>query len=422
MGNELGETPPSVEQVYETAKPLSLKVTDLRTFLVDRAPDENFVFVKLYTDQGIVGLGEGTLGAKGRTVATAIEEHSRYLLGKDPAEIERHWQTMFRAARAARGGPVTMSALSAVEIALWDILGQAVGRPIYQLLGGKARDKIRCYPHGTSGNRVMWYHMDEEQRRSQRPIVTVAERFLERKREGWTAAKSGFLGADEENVIEPSRAVRLGIERLAAAREAVGPDFDICIDLHGRCTTSMAIDFCRLAEPYRPFFVEEPTQVEDLGELALLRSLTSVPLATGERINSRFLFGELCARHLVNYVQPDVVRCGGIGEMKKIAALAEVFRIELMPHNPNSMVSTMASAHVCMSTQNATLLELGSGHSPYWEDLFYGGGVRFEKGFALPPERPGLGLKLNEEVAARHPYEPKIRRPHRFLDGSVADS
>ncbi len=401
--------------------PLNLKITDLRTIVVDRAPDENFVFVKLFTDQGIVGLGEGTLTARARTVAAAIEEHRQYLIGKNPVEIERHWQTLFRGARATRGGAVMMSALSAVEIALWDILGQALGQPVYQLLGGKARDTVRCYPHTTSGNRIMHYHMTQKER-AQSPPKSLTERFLERQAEGWTAVKAGFVTADENNVIEPMRAVRLGIERLAEVREAVGPDFEICVDLHGRCTTAMAIEFCKLAEPYRPFFVEEPTQVEDLGELALLRSLTTVPLATGERINSRLQFGEICSRHLVNYVQPDVVRCGGISEMKKIAALAEVFRIELMPHNPNSLVCTLASLHVCMCTPNATLLEIGSGLSPFWEDLFCGQAIQFESGFARPPELPGLGVELDEKVAAKYPYQPKIRHPHRQADGSVSDS
>ena len=420
MKNSGDEHASSIERTAENSS-LNFKVTDLRTFIVDRAPDENFVFVKVYTDQGIVGLGEGTLTAKARTVATAIEEHKRYLVGKNPSEIERHWQTMFRSARAARGGPVMMSALSAVEIALWDILGQALGQPIYQLLGGKARDTIRCYPHTSSGNRVMPYHMTEDERGRLEP-KSLVERFLERQAEGWTAVKSGFVSADDRNVIDPMRAVRLGIERLAKVREAVGPDFEICVDLHGRCTTAMAIEFCKLAEPYRPLFVEEPTQVEDLGELSLLRSLTTVPLATGERINSRLQFGKICSQHLVNYIQPDVVRCGGISEMKKIAALAEVFRIELLPHNPNSMVCTMASAHVCMSTPNATLLEIGSGLSPFWEDLFCGRAIEFNAGFALAPTQPGLGVELDERIAAKYPYQPKTRHPHRFADGSVCDS
>ena len=411
----------SIGNVYETIRPLKLRITDLKTYLVDRASDENFVFVKLFTNQGIVGLGEGTLTAKGLTVATAIEEHKRYLLGKDPLEIERLWQTMFRAARAARGGAVMMSALSAIEIALWDILGQTLGQPIYQLLGGKARDRVRCYPHAGSVDPT---RPDDRTatNRTKRSSLPLAEQFLELQAAGWTAAKTGFVVADENNVIEPSRAVRLGIERLAAVRDAVGPDFDICVDLHGKCTTSMAIDFCKLAEQYRPFFVEEPTPVEDLGELALLRSLTSVPLATGERINTRLEFGEICARHLVNFIQPDVIRCGGISETKKAGALAEVFRIELMPHNPNSLVCALASLHVCMCTPNATLLELGSGQSPYWNELFFGCGIQYENGFALPPERPGLGVELNDEFAAKHPYQPKTRLPHRFLDGSVGDS
>jgi galactonate dehydratase len=201
----------------------------------------------------------------------------------------------------------------------------------------------------------------------------------------------------------------------------VGDDFEILIDLHGKPTTPMAVEFCARAEEYRPMFVEEATQLEDLGELAHLRSKTRVPLATGERLVTMYAFSELCARHLVDYVQPDVVHCGGILEMKKIAAIADAFRIQLAPHNPQSEVSTVASLHVDTCTPNASIQEIGSGQSARWNDLFYGGLVKFEKGYAPPPDRPGLGLALDEKVAAKFPYKPKDWRSHRFADGSIAD-
>jgi galactonate dehydratase len=357
----------------------------------------------VYTNQGIVGLGEGTLTGKEATVEQAILEHKRYLVGKDPTDIEAHWQGMFRGPRY-RGGPVLMSALSAVEIALWDVLGQALGQPIWKLLGGKARDRVRIYPH--AGGRT------PEQ---------CAQAFLKRKEEGWTACKSGFLGTVDGNIIDPARSVREAIEKLKAVRKAVGDDFDICIDLHGKATTPMAVEFCVRAEEYRPMFVEEATQLEDLGELAHLRSKTRVPLATGERQVSRFDFNEICSQHLVDYVQPDVVHCGGILEMKKIGIMAEAFRIQLAPHNPQSEVSTVASLHVNMCTPNATILEIGSGQSDTWKDLFYGGIVSFEKGYAQAPDRPGLGINLDEMVAARFPYRPKDWHAHSFSDGSIAD-
>ena len=390
-------------EVREKARPLNLKVTDLKTFLVHAGGDENYVFVKIYTNKGIVGLGEGTFPSKGLTMSHAIMEHKRYLVGKDPTEIERHWQAMYRGPRY-RGGPIIVSAISAVEIALWDILGQALEQPIWQLLGGKARDKVRVYGKPGGGD------TPEE----------MAEKWLKAKEEGWTAGKSGML-ATPNNIMNPEFAVRDAVARVKAIREAVGDEFRICIDLHGKATTTMAVDFCRQVEPYRPHFVEEPTQAEDLGELAHLRAHTTVPLATGERLFTKYAFGEICSRHLVDYVQPDVTHCGGILEMRKIASLADTFRIEILPHNPNSRVCTFASLHFCVATPNATILEVSGSEKPVWDDLFSAAAVTYENGFALPPDRAGLGIDLNEKEAAKRPYVEKHWHGPRFEDGSIHD-
>jgi galactonate dehydratase len=184
----------------------------------------------------------------------------------------------------------------------------------------------------------------------------------------------------------------------------------------------MAVDFCRRAEEYSPYFVEEATQIEDLDELAHLRQNTRIPLATGERLFTKYGFAPICARHLVDYVQPDVVHCGGILEMKKIATIAEAYRIEFAPHNPQSDVSTLASLHVDFSTPNFGIQEITHrGNEQYWQDLFYGGGISYAQGFALPPDRPGLGIDLDERVAAQRPYQPHTRQQLRFPDGGVAD-
>jgi galactonate dehydratase len=204
-------------------------------------------------------------------------------------------------------------------------------------------------------------------------------------------------------------------------RKAVGDDFDVCIDAHGVLTTVMAIDFCTRIEELRPLFVEEPTQIEDLGELALLRQKTKVPLATGERAFTKYGFTELCTRHLVNYVQPDVCHAGGILELKKIGTIAEAFRIEMAPHNPQSEVSTLASLHVNATTPAATILEYNPQRAPWIQELFNGGAVKVTDGFAALPERPGLGVDLNESVAAQHPYKPINRPNYVFSDGAVSD-
>jgi len=270
---------------------------------------------------------------KEATVAKAIMEHERFLIGKDPTDIEYLWQAMFRYPRW-RGGPVLNSAISAVEIALWDILGQALGVPIYKLLGGAARRRIRMYVD----------------------IGTTPEAFLEAKEKGYTAAKSIFVPA-REGVVDSHYTVREGVRQVEAVRKAVGDDFDICIDAHTRLTTTMAIDFCTRVEDLRPLWVEEATELEDFDELALLRQKTKTPLATGERLFTKYGFAEICARHLVDYVQPDVCHAGGILELKKIGVLAEAHRIQMAPHNPQSQVSTLASLHVDATTPASTIQE-----------------------------------------------------------------
>ncbi len=388
----------------DKAKPLNLRVTDLKSWIVNHSAGKNYVFCKIFTNEGIVGVGEGSVTSKAATMKAAIDEHHRYLVGLDPTDIEMHWQAMYRWPRW-RGGPILNSAISAVEIALWDILGQAVGQPIYQLIGGKARNRVQMYVHPGGGPTPEAY----------------AERWLAAKEAGWTAGKGGFV-TTHDDVIEPVRSVSEGIANLKAVRESVGPDFAVCIDVHGKATPTMASSFCRQAEPFNPYFVEEATQIEDLEELARLRAMTTIPLATGERLFTKYGFSQICHRHLVDYIQPDVVHCGGILELKKIAAIAEANRIELCPHNPQSEISTMASLHVDFSTPNFAIQEISSGRrDPFWDDFFLGGGPRYDGGFALPPEGAGLGVTFDESMAARRPYVPVTRQQLRFPDGGVAD-
>lgn len=386
----------SVAQALQPARLLHLKIAGLKTFTVN-VGSVNWVFCKVLTNQGLTGLGEGSITSKEATLSQAIMEQERFLVGKDPADIELLWQGMFRYPRW-RGGPILNSAISAVEIALWDILGQALGVPIYKLLGGGARKRIRLY----------------------KDVGSNVDEFMKAKSEGYTAAKSGFIAVNNDLVI-PSFAVREGARRLEAVRKAVGDDFDICIDAHGKLTTVMAVDFCTRIEELRPLFVEEATQLEDLGELALLRQKTKVPLATGERSFTKYGFADFCSRHLVDYVQPDVCHAGGILELKKIGAIAETYRIEMAPHNPQSEVSTLASLHVDATTPACTIQEYNPRREQWIADLFKGGAVKVKDGFAELPDRPGLGVDLEEKVAAQHPYKPVNRPNYVFPDGAVAD-
>ena len=388
--------PAAAQDAVAGANLLNLKITGLKTFVVNTG-SLNWAFCKVYTNQGLVGLGEGSVTSKEATVAQAIMEHERFLLGKDPTNIELLWQGMFRYPRW-RGGPVLNSAISAVEIALWDILGQALGVPIYKLLGGAARTRIRMY-------------ID---------VGSSPEDFLRAKEMGYTAAKTTPLSPNKL-VIQPSLVVREGVRQLQEIRKAVGDDFDIAVDAHGRCTTAMAIDFCTRVEDLELLWVEEPTQLEDLGELALLRSKTKTPLATGERSFTKYGFAEFCSRHLVDYIQPDVCHAGGILELKKIGVLAETYRVNLAPHNPQSRVSTMASLHVDATTPAAAIQESILNNSPWIDELFNGAGPEIKNGYAELPSRPGLGVTLNEKVAAQHPYQPANRPEFVFPDGSVAD-
>ena len=388
--------PSAAQEASSRARSLNLKISGLKTFVVN-AGSLNWVFCKVYTNAGLVGLGEGSVTSKEATIAQAIMEHERFLIGKDPTDIEFLWQSMFRVPRW-RGGPVLNSAISAVEIALWDILGQALEVPIYKLLGGAARNRVRMY-------------LD---------VGSTPDDFLRAREQGYTAAKTTPL-SPVNNLVKPSAMIRDGVRKLQAIRKTVGDDFDIAVDAHGRCTTTMAIDFCTRVEDLDLLFVEEPTQLEDLGELALLRGKTRTHLATGERSFTKYGFADFCSRHLVDYIQPDVCHAGGILELKKIGVLAETYRVNLAPHNPQSCVSTMASLHVDATTPAAAIQEYTASRADWVQELFGGAGPVIKDGYAELPTRPGLGVTLDEKVAAAHPYKPSNRPEYKFGDGSVTD-
>jgi galactonate dehydratase len=395
--------PAVAQEAAAGAKSLNLRITGLKTFLVN-VGSVNWILCQVHTNQGLVGLGEASMvPSKEATVAQAIMEHERFLVGQDPTNIELLWQGMFRHPRW-RGGPILNSAISAVEIALWDILGQALGVPIYKLLGGAARTRIRMY-------------ID---------IDPTVEAFLHVKEQGYTAAKTTAI-EPEHLLIEPHSVIRRSVAKLQEIRKAVGDDFDIAVDAHGRLTTTMAIDFCTRVEELDLLWVEEATQLEDLGELALLRSKTKTHLATGERSYTKWGFADFCSRHLVDYIQPDVCHCGGILELKKIGVLAETYRLNVAPHNPQSLVSTLASMHVDATSPANTIQESAPGNygelrpAAWMDDLFNGKGPDIKNGYAELPSLPGLGVSLNEKVAAQHPYKPVNREHFTFGDGSVAD-
>jgi len=375
-----------------------VKITRFETFLVSAGV--NYVFVQVHTDEGLVGLGDGTVATKALAVEAAIRDLERLVVGRDPTNIEGLWQEMFRRPRW-RGGPVLNSAISAVEIALWDILGQSLGVPIWKLLGGACRDRIRVYGH---------VHGDtpEEAAESARSLVE----------QGFTAVKTSPLVV-HDNVVRAAQGMREGVARVRAIREAVGEDVDVMLDAHGQLTPEMAVEMAQRVAEYRPLFLEETTQPDDLSVLEWVSQRSPVPLATGERLFTKYEFTEICSRQLVRYVQPDVLHCGGISEMKKIAAIAEAYYIHCAPHNPQSFISAMASFHVDACTPNCVIQEFVWG--PEWQKELFEGAPVIVDGFAELPSEPGLGVKLNVEAARAHPYEPDFRPPWHWEDGSVAD-
>ena len=379
-----------------------MKITGLKTFVVASGPSGgNWVFVKVYTDQdGLTGLGEGTVTSKAQTIVAAVEEHERFLVGRDPMNIEWLWQAMYRYPRW-RGGPVLNSAISAIEMALWDIKGKALSAPVWQLLGGAARDRIRCYSHASP-------HSDAGMRRVEELV-----------RLGYTAIKVGPM-AVRDNVVNPTRDVREGAAAIRRMREVVGEEVDILIDAHGLLTPPMAVDFARQVAPARPMWIEEITQPEDLATLVWVAERSPVPLATGERLFTKWGFNDLIQQRAVQYIQPDVSHDGGILETKKIAAMAEVKFMEVALHGASSEVLTAANFHVDARTPNCTIEEHPLGGS--WRYEVVQTACVVKDGYALLPEAPGLGVELNEAEAARHPYVADFRSHYTFADGSVADA
>lgn len=367
-----------------------MKITDVKVFVVDAAW-RDWVFVKLYTDEGLTGVGEASLTGCEDMVVAALREIRTYLEGKDPLDIEKHWRALYHG-RSWRG-VVLLSALGGVEQAMWDILGKACGKPVYALLGGKCRDRVRCYTHiseASSGHSI-------EQR---------ADEAAEAVADGWTALKWDPLPSGCVNL--GPRDVRHVIGQLKAVREAVGDDVEILVEAHGRLDPSAAIRLGQVIEPYRPYFFEEPVPPESLDALAKVADKVNVPLATGERIVTLQGYWPLLERQLVDIIQPDVIHVGGVLTSKKIAAMAEARHTRVAPHNPNGPVGTAAALHLAANIPNFSMLEIpGDDYHWFarWRDEFLVDPtvVQPKGGYLDVPAAPGLGVDLDEAAIARYP-------------------
>ena len=378
-----------------------MKITKIDTFLVN-AGNRNWPFVKIHTDEGIHGVGEAYSCGPDKATVEVIHDFEEWLIGRDPRDIEGLWHLMYAGSRFP-GGAVVNAAISGIEHALWDISGKAAGVPVYRLLGGKCREKVRVYqsPRGGTPEELAEH------------AVALIERY------GYTALKLSPLPPNYQ-AIPWNAALRAAVARVEAVRRAVGDDIDIGVDPHARIfEPARALELCTALAPLQPFFIEEPLRPENYDALAKLSQHTNVPIATGEMLYTKYEFRDLIQLQAVDIVQPDVCLTGGLWEMKKIAALAEAQYMSVAPHNPCGPVANAVNVHFAASTQNFLVLEYIPDDESPRRDLV-DEPMKLVNGYLELPERPGLGLDLNEEALARFPFRSWHRPFPLRPDGSLA--
>ncbi|MFH0847798.1 MAG: galactonate dehydratase [Chloroflexota bacterium] len=377
-----------------------MKITNVETVLIDQ-----YLFVQVHTDEGITGLGEsgvwGFLGA-----SAAVETLKGYLIGQDPLRIEHHAQYMYRFTHFR--GSAIMGAISAVDIALWDIKGKYLGVPVYQLLGGKCRDKARVYLHVRGDTKEK-----------------LIQGCVDAKKAGFTAVGqlTPFLNEPFEIPYFKTHVDKMedAIDTVRRYREAVGKEVDLCIEIHTRLLPGEAIVLGQGIEQYHPYFIEDPVLPDNIDAMAEVASKIRVPIATGERFCNIQEFEMLLSRNAAQYVRPDVCLCGGITAAKKVAALAESRYIGVIPHNPLSPVSTAACLQVAAAIPNFVLQEYPVGELVPPKSEIVKTKVRLEKGFLIIPDAPGIGCELAPDAKERYPFHPRKLSTRLHVDGSVID-
>ena len=363
-----------------------MKITDIKTFAVD-CFRTNWVFVKVYTDEGIYGVGEATLEYKEKALIGAVEHIKEYLLGKDPRNIEDHWHKIYRDAYW-RGGAVLMSALSAVECALWDILGKSLGVPVYQLLGGRANDKVRIYVNG-------WFS-------GAREPEEFAAKAKEAVKRGVTAMKWDPFG---KSYLQISNAdLDKALRCVGAVREAVGNSVDLLIEGHGRFDIPNAVKIARELEQFNPMLFEEPVPPDNLDALKQVKDKSPVAISAGERLYTRWDYRKMFDLAAADYIQPDISHAGGIMELKKIAAEAECRYIAFAPHNPSGPVANAATLQLAACCPNFTILEIMYSDVEWRKDIC-NESLEYEDGYITIPSKPGLGIEIDEAECEKHPYQ-----------------
>jgi len=366
-----------------------IKITRLETFLVK----PRWLFLKIHTDAGITGLGEPILEGRALTCQQAVKEIEPYLIGKDPRQVVHHWQAIYRHA-FYRGGPILTSALSGIDQALWDIKGKALGVPVYELLGGPTRTRVRVYAH-----------------------ASTVEQMKQRRAQGFTAFKTGPAKKRPSRYVETPAAVQYAAERFAELRKAMGDDIDIAIDFHGAISPALAKVLIKALEPYHPMFIEEPCQAQNHDVMADIARSTHLPIATGERVFTKWGFREVLEKRAASILQPDLCHAGGITECRLIAGMAEAYYASIAPHNPLGPISLAAGVHLAASIPNFLCQEQVSLGEGYLKKPF-----TVRDGYLDLPTGPGLGIELDENAMAdKIGHDWRNRELYDADDGSVVD-
>lgn len=379
----------------------AMKITDIKTFLVG-AGGRNWCFVKVETDQGIHGIGEAYSCGPDEATVKVIEDYKRWLVGQDPRNIEYLWGLMYNFTRFP-GGMVVNAAMSGIEHALWDISGKAAGLPVYMLLGGKCRDKIRVYQ--SIGGRD--------------PVQAGenAKRLVEKY--GYTGLKMSPHMSDS-NQRPVNYVTRMAGQRVRAVREAIGPDVDIGVDIHAKFfEVTRAIRMAKEIEPYNPMWLEEPIRPENVDAMRKLAEHIDIPIASGECNYTKHEFRSILQSQCVDFAQPDICVCGGMLEMKKIAAMADAHYIRIAPHNPMGPVANAVNVHFAASTPNFFILEYHPDDEGVRKDVLKEP-LMVKDGYIPVPTKPGWGVELNEEALRKYPPRPWRRGFDFRADGSVA--
>ena len=368
-----------------------MKIRDIDTILID-SPGRKWTIVRVFTDAGLVGLGEATYSNKEPVVAAAVEHLKQELIGEDPARIEFLWHEIYRISSVSgiwrMAGPVWMSAISGIDLALWDIKGKVANLPVYELLGGKFRDRVEVYTHFGGAT-------PEESARQARHWVD----------QGYRALKSGARSSNNYrfDLYQEDGSPQETAAHFAAVREEVGPEVKLLVDCHGRLTVANAIRLARVLEPYDLYAFEDPVAPEDLGAYPKVRREISIPVMGSERLNTKSHFRQLLDLDGIDIAQPDLMYAGGITEVRKIAAIADTFHVPISPHNTKGPVGIIAAAHLLASIPNAAPMEFVTGID--WRDEILTEPLQIENSCVVLSDRPGLGIELNMDGVEKHRWQ-----------------